>query len=90
MAKKTKKDRKPKTPKNKTTEDRLSKALEIIARAHKVLGHAEVFIKRMKELAGDLRMGASFLERDDGTIDRNDMANLLCGIANTIETAMEV
>lgn len=86
MAKKTKKDRKPKTSKNKTTEERLSEALEILSRANKVLGHAEVFIQRMKELADTLRKGASFLESDDGTIDRN----VLCGIANTIETAMEV
>ena len=90
MAKKTKKDSKPKTPKKKTTEDRLSEALKILARANKVLGHAEVFIQRMKELADTLRRGASFVERDDGTIDRNDMAHILCGIANTIETAMEV
>ena len=90
MAKKTKKDRKPKAPKNKTTEDRQSGTLNILARANKVLGHAEVFIKRMKELADNLRKGASFVERDDGTIDPNDMAKILCGIADTIEIAMEV
>lgn len=90
MAKKTKKDRKPKTPKNKTTEERLSEALEIVARAHKVLEHTEDFIQRMQDLANNLRKGASFVERDDGTIDPNDMAKILCGIANTIETAMEV
>ena len=89
MAKKTKKARKPKAPKNKTTEDRLT-TLEVLSRANKVLGHAEVFIQRMKELADTLRKRASFVERDDGTIDPNDMANILCGIANTIEAAMEV
>lgn len=90
MAKKTKKDSKPKTPKKKTTEDRLSEALKILVRANKVLEHTEVFVQKMKELADTLRKGASFVERDDGTIDRNDMAHILCGIANTIETAMEV
>lgn len=90
MAKKTKKDSKPKTPKKKTTEDRLSESLKILAKANKVLEHAEVFIQRMQDLANNLRKGASFVERDDGTIDPNDMAKILCGIANTIETAMEV
>ena len=90
MAKKAKKVGNTLPPKNKNIEERLSEALEIVARAHKVLGHAESFIKRMQDLADNLRKGASFVERDDGTIDRNDMANILCGIANTIETAMEV
>lgn len=90
MAKKTKKDSKPKTPKKKTTEDRLSEALKILASANKVLGHAEVFIQRMKELEDAIRKFASFIERDDVTIDRNEMANTLYGIANTIEEAMEV
>ena len=90
MAKKTKKDSKPKTPKKKTTEERLSEALKILVRANKVLEHAEDFIQRMQDLAKNLRKGASFIEMDDGTIDRNDMVKILYGIANTIETAMEV
>ena len=90
MAKKAKKVGNTHTPKNKNTEERLSEALEILSRANKVLGYTEDFIQRMKELAGNLRNGASFLERDDGTIDPKDLANILCGIANTIETAMEV
>lgn len=90
MAKKAKKVGNIHPTKNKNTEERLSEALEIVARAHKVLGHTEVFIQRMKELAGNLRNGASFLERDDGTIDPKDLANILYGIANTIEEAMEV
>lgn len=90
MAKKTKKIGNTLPQKNKNIEERLSEALEILSRANKVLGHTEVFIQRMKELAGNLRMCASLLERDDGTIDPKDLADLLCGIANTIETAMEV
>ena len=37
MAKKTKKDSKPKTPKNKTTEERLSETLESVSRARKMV-----------------------------------------------------
>lgn len=90
MAKKAKKVGNAHPHKNKKTEEKLSEALEIVARAYKVLEHAEDFIQRMQDLANNLRKGASFVERDDGTIDRNDMAHILCGIANTIETAMEV
>lgn len=90
MAKKAKKVGNTLSPKNKNTEERLSEALEIVARAHKVLEHVEDFIQRMQDLAKNLRKGASFVERDDGTIDRNDMAHILCGIANTIETAMDI
>lgn len=88
MAKKTKKVGNT-LPKNKNIEERLSEAFKIVIRANKVLDRAEVFIK-MQELAGILYNGASFLERYNRTIDPKDLADLLYGIANTIETAMEV